>query len=209
MPAPACGLVILPPTGLADILREAQNRAGPAYVPAYPPHLTLKNLFVSSVDAETVARAIAGVCASARPFTISLGRLTVFPSSQGNFIVLRVAQARQMMRLHRQLLAALDPLTALADPTKDPHEEDGFVPHITLLQRVPDCEVADVMAALVSSQARRTFRVEQISLICQAPGCPWQETQRFPLGDHGGAARPAGVASIQTHACTRNGGTQP
>jgi 2'-5' RNA ligase len=209
MPAPPCGLVILPPAGIADILREAQNRAGPAYGPGYPPHLTLKNLFVSSADAETVARAVAGVCASARPFTISLGRLTVFPSSQGNFIVLRVAQARQMMRLHRQLIAALDPLTALADPTKDPHEEDGFVPHITLLQRVPDSEVAAAMAVLVSSQARRTFRVEQISLICQKPGCPWQETQRFPLGGISGAARQAHVASVQTRACTCNGGTQP
>lgn len=207
MPAPPCGLVILPPAGIAGILREVQNLAGPTYAPGYPPHLTLKNLFVPTAGAENIARAVTGVCAAARPFTIGLGRLTVFPSSQGNFIVLRVAQARQMMRLHRQLIEALDPLTTLADPAKDPHEENGFVPHITLLQHVPDGEVAAVMAALASSQARHTFRVEKIALICQEPGRPWQEIQHFRLGSDGGVAQPAEAASVQTW--TWNGGIQP
>ena len=138
MPAPQCGLVILPPASIAALLRQAQNTAEPAYAPGYPPHLTLKNLFMPRASIQTVERAVAEVCAAARPFTVSAGRLTVFPSPQGNFIVLRVPQARQLMRLHRQLIEALDPLTMLADPTKDLHEEDGFVPHITLLQRVPD-----------------------------------------------------------------------
>jgi 2'-5' RNA ligase len=189
MPAQQCGLVILPPTGIANILREAQHLAEPGYAPGYPPHLTLKNLFVPTVDAESVARAVAGICAAARPFTISVGRLTVFPSPQGNFIVLRVAQARQMMRLHRQLIAALDPLTTLADPAQDLHEENGFVPHITLLQHVPDSQVAVVMAALASSRPRHAFRVEEIALICQEQGYPWRETRRFPLGRDGGMAR--------------------
>lgn len=194
MPAPQCGLVILPPAGMADTLRQAQEQAGPAYAPDYPPHLTLKNLFVPRAGLQTVAQAVAEVCTAARPFTASAGRLTVFPSPQGNFIVLRVPQARQLMRLHRQLIEALDPLTTLADPTKDLHEEDGFVPHITLLQRVPDGEVAAVMATLARSQARLAFRVEQIALICQEPGCPWQEAQHFPLGSDGGAAQQAEAA---------------
>lgn len=200
MPAPQCGLVILPPAGMSDTLRQAQEQAGPTYASDFPPHLTLKNLFVSRASIQTVERAVAGVCTAARPFTISLGRLTVFPSPQGNFIVLRVAQARQLMRLHRQLIEVLDHLTTLAEPTKDLHEEDGFVPHITLLQRVPDGEVAAVMASLARSQARLTFPVEQIALICQEPGCPWQETQHFPLGSDGGAAQPAEAASVQTRA---------
>jgi 2'-5' RNA ligase len=207
MPAPQCGLVILPPAGIANILREAQNLAGPTYAPGYPPHLTMKNLFVPTADAETVARVVAGVCAAARPFTVSLGRLTVFPSAEGNFIVLRVAQARQMMRLHRQIIAALGPLTMLADPTKDLHEEDGFVPHITLLQRVPDGEVAAVMAELARRQARHTFRVEEIALICQEPGCPWQEIQHFPLGSDASVVQPAEATSGQSWTC--NGGSQP
>ena len=207
MPAPQCGLVILPPAGVAAILRQAQTQSGAAYTSDFPPHLTLKNLFVSRASIQTVERAVAGVCTAARPFTISLGRITVFPSPQGNFIVLRVAQARQLMRLHRQLIKTLDPLTVLADPTKDLQEVNGFVPHVTLLQRVPDGELAAVMASLARSQARLTFPVEQIALICQEPGCPWQETQHFPLGSDGGAAQPAEAASVQTWAW--DGGSQP
>jgi 2'-5' RNA ligase len=195
MSAPQCGLVILPPAGISARLRQVQSQAGPAYAPGYAPHLTLKNLFVSTVDTATVARAVADVCAAARPFTVSLGRLTVFPAPQGNFIVLRVAQARPMMRLHRQLIQALNPLTMQADPAKNAHEENGFVPHITLLQRVPDGEVSVVMAALARSHSRNTFLVQEIALICQEPDCPWQETQRFPLGSAGGVAQPAEAAS--------------
>ena len=187
MPASQCGLMILPPAGVAAILRQAQTQAGPAYVSGYPPHLTLKNLFVPRISIQQVERAVAGVCAVARPFTISLGRLTIFPSPQGNFIVLRVAQARQLMRLHRQLIEVLDPLTLLADPEKDLQEVDGFVPHITLLQRVPDSEVAAAMAALAGSRLRQAFPVEQIAMICQEPDSPWEETGRFPLGSDGGA----------------------
>jgi 2'-5' RNA ligase len=206
MPAPQCGLVILPPAGIDRILRDAQNLAGPAFAPEYPPHLTVKSLFAPTVDGETVARAVAAVCAAARPFNISLGRLTIFPAPQGNFVVLRVAQARQMMRLHRQLVAALDPLTALADPMKDVQQAGGFVPHITLLQHVPDDQVTVAMSKLAGSDARRVFRVEEIALICQEPGCPWQETRRFPLGSNGGAAQP--VEAEQVRSCARTLATE-
>jgi 2'-5' RNA ligase len=187
MPAPQCGLMILPPAGVAAILRQAQDQAGPAYASGYPPHLTLKNLFVPRTSIQSVERAVAGVCASARPFTISLGRLTIFPAPQGNFIVLRVAQTRQLMRLHRQLVEALDPLTLLTDPEKDLQEVDGFVPHVTLLQGVPDGKVASVTSALGKSPVRGAFPVEHITMICQEPGAPWEETGRFPLGKQSGA----------------------
>jgi 2'-5' RNA ligase len=162
---------------------------------------------VPRASIQTVERAVAGVCTAARPFPIRLGRLTVFPSPQGNFVVLRVAQARQLMRLHRQLIETLDPLTVLADPMEALHEEDGFVPHITLLQRVPDGEVPAVIAALARTPVRHAFPVEQIVLICQEPGSPWQETQHFPLRRDGGVAGPAAAAPARTPD-TPDGGSQ-
>jgi 2'-5' RNA ligase len=214
MPATQCGLVILPPAGIAAVLRQAQEQAGPAYAPIYPPHLTLKNLFVPRASIQTVERAVAEVCAAARPFMVSAGRLTIFPAPQGNFIVRRVPQARQLMRLHRQLIDVLVPLTSLADPEKDRQEVNGFVPHITLLQHVPDDEVAAAMAALAETQARHAFRVEQVALICQEPGSPWQETQHFPLGIDGGLAATQEPVSVQTPGTASagrspNGGSQP
>jgi 2'-5' RNA ligase len=202
MPASPCGLVILPPASVSDSLRQDQARAGAAYAAGFPPHLTLKSLFVPDAGIPAVERSVAGVCAVARPFTVTIGRLTVFPAPQGNFIVLRVAQARPLMRLHRQLIAALAPFTSLTDPAKDQQEVDGFVPHVTLLRDVPDSQVASVLAALARTPVRRTFSVEQITLVCQEQRSPWQETQRFPLGGDCGAPKPAAAASLQRRTWT-------
>lgn len=176
-----CGVVILPPDGLADEMLRLQAGFPPDYAPGYPPHLTLKTQFRCRAGHEPIDRAIARVCAAAAPFEVTVDGVQCFCSAGASIFFLHVLPNKPLRSLHTALVRALSRLTTLSPSVVPGFEGRTYRPHLTLLRGVPDAEVAAVRERLAGVRPNVTFPVRAVHLICHFPDAPWQEPRPYPL----------------------------
>lgn len=177
-----CGIVILPPTDLAARIIACQRAVDPAFVPAYPPHITTKALFRCRATDTAVATAIARACRRRSSLEIQFDGLQSFATPAGHILYLAVRPTPALRSLHRALLRALTPLTTPSESVAPGYEGAEYRPHLTLLSGVPGERLAESRAAMAGLSPAEGFVAAEVALICRLPGQAWLAPRPFALG---------------------------
>ncbi len=186
-----CGIVILPPADLAASIVACQRAADPAFVPSYPPHITVKALFYCLADDTSISAAIDRVCRRRSPFTIAFNGLRSFSSPGGHILYLAVRPTAALRSLHAGLLRALAPLTILSESVAPGYEGAAYTPHLTVLSSVPDGRLEAARAAATCLSTADAFVAAEVALICRPAdepaglspsGAGWLPPHTFALG---------------------------
>jgi 2'-5' RNA ligase len=148
-------------------------------------HVTLKSAFVPLDEFDAALERLAELAAVCPPLRLRSHRLHANAETLCHLLMLE--PHRDLLRLHAEVTALLDPVTRLVRPDNSQFEGEGYAPHITLAYGANDEEFARHRALLDGYTPRLEFEVRQVDLArtAVAGDRPWGETalvRAFPLG---------------------------
>jgi len=172
-PTYAYGVVILPP---ADLYRDllAIRESHPLLQAPAPPHITVKSPFIYRQTGAKVIEQLEEILRGWEPFEIRLGGFGVF---RNTILYVKVHEDGTLHELHRHLVEGLD---GYVETLQERYEGDGYVPHLTLADKLAPEEIAEARKLLSGLKLRRRFVVDRLHLL-RGRG-RWDITRTFMLG---------------------------
>jgi 2'-5' RNA ligase len=167
------GIVIFPGREIQQLANSYRKRYDPHY-PLIPPHLTLKERFEiqSEEKLAEIVEQIGKIAESIQPFNITVTKISTFYPAN-NTIYLNVENHSSLTKLFEKLHEGIL-------KTERPY---GFVPHITIAQKLTVDELHDIYGSLKMLEVKRESRVDRIHLLYQLDDGTWTVYQTFLLGE--------------------------
>jgi len=168
------GLVVVPPSGLAERIRAFQDThlAAP---PLAEPHITVKAPGGLGAD-EAWLDGVRSTAAHFPAFRTGIGSVAMFGT---DILYLRVEPCEALVRLHAALLAVVNPSPALIERH---FEGPAYVAHLTLAGPGIPALQAIKAAAEKTFTEHETFDVRFLRVLRQAePGGPYRPYRDLPL----------------------------
>ena len=110
------------------------------------PHITVKAQS-GLIDPPTWLKNIWTICLATKPFPVVVNEVEHFG---GDVVYLKV-ESPGLVELHRSFVRAIGPTP---EEIMDFHEMEGFIPHITLSQSMPEQGIADVGSVIESAKVK-------------------------------------------------------
>jgi 2'-5' RNA ligase len=169
-------VAIVPPEDLWGPIQEIRRRHD-RQVDRWMPHVNLLYPFRPQSELPVVAPRLLAACASAAPFTLSLGVFRYFRHGSGGCTLWLAPEPAESLR---RLQAALQaPFSDCDDLSRFPA---GFTPHLSVGQfrSAADCE--RVLGELQEAWRPIEFRLAAVSVLTRGPAGPFAAERRIPLG---------------------------
>ena len=160
-----------------DILREPYK----TYVGyTIPPHITLKFPFILRTDLGDARERLEFVADNARPLHVVLDGVRYF-EGDNNVAYVAIGEEKPIRELHSHIHYALEGIVS------EEYEElrgfvlDGFIPHVTVGEHIPDEVFPAVKKTLENHRIRYEARLESFHLYSQADDRIWRPAEEFNL----------------------------
>lgn len=152
------GVVILPPPELTRELLRLRC-AHPVLRSRSLPHVTVKTPFLCRHTPALILDHLAEVVADVPPFELQLDGLGAFGQE---VVYARVTPSPALGDLHRRVVEGL---RGMVETISERHEGNGYVPHLTLVEKLRPEDFPVAWKALAAYRARARFRVERLHLL--------------------------------------------
>lgn len=152
------GVVLLPPPELSRELMRLR-RAHPVLRSRSVPHVTVKSPFLCRHTPALVLERLAELLDPVAPFELELDGLGAFGQE---VIYARVAPSPALADLHRRVVEGLD---GMVETLTERYEGAGYVPHLTLVEKLRPDDFPLAWKALAGFRARGRFRVDRLHLL--------------------------------------------
>jgi 2'-5' RNA ligase len=143
---------------------------------------------------QAFAAAVTAACRRWSPFEVRVTGLGAFRAKDDNVAYLEIADPRNVVALHEDLLRATDGLVIPQDERYREWCTTAYQPHVTLGLGLSDAELEEFLRAGGQRRFDERFKVTRIWLAAQAPQGLWQYEGEYILGELG-AGRPPGEGS--------------
>jgi 2'-5' RNA ligase len=166
------GIAIFPNREVQRFANSYRKRYDPHYK-LIPPHITLKEAF-NIEDENKLQQVVAKIeeaAASISPFTLTFSKFSSFyPSNNTIYIAVDDNDDIHLLfkKLHEDILK-----------TERPY---GFVPHLTIAQKLSADELHDIYSVLKMTPVNLQTKVDRIHLLYQLDDGIWTVYQTFLLG---------------------------
>ncbi|WP_462409010.1 YjcG family protein [Neobacillus sp. Marseille-QA0830] len=165
------GVVIFPSKKLQDLANSYRKRYDPHYS-LIPPHLTLKSAFEA---AEQEALAFAGklrqIAQDTQPFLLKTSKVSSF-FPVNNVIYFKVNPTIELSNLQKEI----------NQDFSSQNPDYGFVPHITIGQKLSNDEHSDVYGSLRMTRFDHEETIDRFHLLYQLDNESWTVYETFRLG---------------------------
>ncbi|MCI2253438.1 YjcG family protein [Domibacillus sp. 8LH] len=165
------GVVIFPSKSLQDKVNGYRKRYDPHYA-LVAPHITLKSPFdADEQDISKIAEQLRRVASLHQPFSYHVSKVKSF-EPVNNVIYFKVDPNDTLTSLYEMLHTE-------EFPGEEPY---GFVPHITIGQKLSNDEHSDVYGALQMESIDLTEKADRFHLLYQLENGSWTVYETFLLG---------------------------
>lgn len=165
------GIAIFPSKKLQDKLNSLRKRYDPHYV-LIPPHLTLKESFEADDDQiQSVIEKVHEIAGKIPSFKLNLTKVSSF-HPVNNVIYLKAEETNELKQLFELLNSG--------DLQHD--RPYGFVPHITIAQKLSNEEHHDILETLKMMDIKHEEMIDRFQLLYQLDNGSWTVYETFHLG---------------------------
>ncbi|OEH91586.1 YjcG family protein [Bacillus solimangrovi] len=166
------GIVIFPAKKLQDTVNSYRKRYDPHYS-LIPPHVTLKEPFaVNDDEIEQIVQDLRSISKEVDPFSLEVYKAKSFHPVT-NTIYYAVKPHESLLSLHESLHSG----------NFVNEKEFGFVPHITIGQKLSDQEHSDVLGRMNMMNINHEEMIDRFHLLYQLENGSWTVHETFQLGD--------------------------
>lgn len=165
------GIAIFPSKKLQDLVNSYRKRYDPHYA-LIAPHLTLKEAFdADDEQIQAIIGKIHEIAAKIPSFKLNIVKVSSF-NPVNNVIYFKVEETDELNQLFEALNSG-----------ELQHERPyGFVPHITIAQKLSDEEHHDVLETLKMMNTEYEEMVDRFQLLYQLENGSWTVYDTFLLG---------------------------
>ncbi|GLY11335.1 YjcG family protein [Pseudobacillus badius] len=166
------GIVIFPSKKLQDFVNSYRKRYDPHYA-LVPPHITLKSAFdADESDLKTLTSKLEEIAKKHQPFSFHLSKVKTF-HPLNNVIYLKVDPSEALTTLNEDLYG---------EGMIGGEPEYGFVPHLTIGQKLSNLEHDDVYNSLQMLAIDHEETTDRFHLLYQLENGSWTVYETFLLG---------------------------
>ncbi|MFZ3577954.1 YjcG family protein [Virgibacillus sp. DJP39] len=165
------GIAIFPSKPIQDKANSYRKRYDPHYA-LIPPHITLKESFEADDDKiREIIPELRKIAKNTSPLKLNINKVSTF-APVTNTIYMKVEATQAVIDLHEKLQSGELP----------ENKEYGFVPHITIAQKLSDQEYADVYGSLTMKDIQLEDKVDRFQLMYQLENGSWTVYESFLFG---------------------------
>jgi 2'-5' RNA ligase len=165
------GIAIFPSKKLQDLVNSYRKRYDPHYA-LIAPHLTLKEAFeADDTEIQSLISKVHEIASQIPSFTLQINKVSSF-HPVNNVIYLKVTESEELTRLYEELNSG----------TLKHDRPYGFVPHITIAQKLSHEEHHDVLERMKMKDISHEELVDRFQLLYQLENGSWTVYETFHLG---------------------------
>lgn len=165
------GIVLFPSTAFQDIANGYRRRYDAHYA-NIPPHLTVKERFsLPTEDIPVIVDALSQIARDCAPISIDVYKVDTF-YPQSTTIFYKIRENKQLSEINQALYEP---------PFPNKRAHSVFIPHITIAQKLPQAEHADIVGQLKMIDVSHQETINNIQLLQQHENGTWSVFKSFLL----------------------------
>ncbi|WP_054710769.1 2'-5' RNA ligase family protein [Bacillus sp. JCM 19041] len=165
------GIVLFPSKAFQDTANGYRRRYDAHYA-NIPPHITVKESFsLLTEDIPVIVDALSQIAMKHSPISIDVYKVDTF-YPQSTTIFYKIRENKQLSELNQVLYEA---------PFPSECAHSVFIPHITIAQKLPQAEHADIVGQLKMIDVSHQETIDKIQLLQQLDNDTWAVYKTFLL----------------------------